>query len=65
MADEATAFDFGMQMAHRTFDENGVRQVKKRIEIERMSIFDNLWFEKRDESTLDETTHGESFTKSC
>ena len=25
-ADDATAFDYGMQMAQRTFDENGVRQ---------------------------------------
>ena len=30
--DEATAFDFGIQKAHRTFDENGVRHVKKPIE---------------------------------
>ena len=25
MADDLTAFEFVMQMAHRTFDENGVR----------------------------------------
>ena len=27
LIDEATAFDFSMQMAHRSKDENGVRQV--------------------------------------
>ena len=63
LADDATAFDFGMQMAHRTFDENGVRQVKKPNEKEKSNMIDNGWFEKRDESTLDEKTHDAKFHK--
>ena len=62
-ADDATAFDFGMQMAHRTFDENGVRQIKDPNEHERTNMIDNLWFESRDESTLDEKTHDAKFHK--
>ena len=46
-----------MQMAHQTFDENRVRQVKEPNENEKMSIIDNLWFAKGDEPTLDEKTH--------
>ena len=32
--DDATAFVFGMQMAHRTFDENFVRQISDPRETE-------------------------------
>ena len=63
IADEETASDFGMQMAQRTFDENRVRQVKEPNENERMSIIDNLRFENRDGSTLDEKTHDAKFHK--
>ena len=63
LADDATAFDFGMQMAHRTFDENGVRQVKEPNGKERTNMIDNGWFERRDESTLDEKTHEAKFHK--
>ena len=63
LADDATAFDFGMQMAHRTFDENGVRQVKEPNGKERTNMIDNGWFERRDESTLDEKTHEPKFHK--
>ena len=63
LADDATAFDFGMQMAHRTFDENGVRRVKEPNEKERANMIDNGWFERRDESTLDERTHNAKFHK--
>ena len=63
LADDATAFDFGMQMAHRTFDENGVRQVKEPNGKERAHMIDNGWFERRDESTLDEKTHEAKFHK--
>ena len=63
LVDEATAFDFGMQMAHRTFDENGLRQVKEPNEKERAKIIDNLWFEKTCESTQDEKTHDAKFHK--
>ena len=63
LADDATAFDFGMQMAHRTFDENGVRRVKEPNEKERANMIDNGWFERIDESTLDERTHNAKFHK--
>ena len=63
LADEATAFDFEMQMAHRTFDKNGVRQVKEPNEKEKTKSIDNLWFEKRDESTRDEKTRDAKFHK--
>ena len=63
LADDASAFDFGMQMAHRTFDENGVRRVKEPNEKERANMVDNGWFERRDESTLDERTHNAKFHK--
>ena len=63
LADDATAFDFGMQMAHRSFDENGVRRVKEPNEKERANMIDNGWFERRDESTLDERTHNAKFHK--
>ena len=56
-------FDFGMQMAHRTFDENGVRQIRDPNEHERANMIDNVWFESRDESTLDEKTHDAKFHK--
>ena len=57
MADDPTAFDFSIQMAHRTFDENGVRQVKEPDTAERTNKINNLWFGRRDESTPDEKTH--------
>ena len=62
-ADDADSFDFGMQMAHRTFDENGVRQIRDPNEHERANMIDNVWFESRDESTLDEKTHDAKFHK--
>ena len=63
LADDATAFEFGMQMAHRTFDENGIRRVKEPNEKERANMIDNGWFEMRDESTLDERIHNAKFHK--
>ena len=63
MADDAAAFEFGMQMAHRTFDENGVRQVKEFIATKKTSTIDTLWFERRGESTVDEKTHDPKFHK--
>ena len=62
-ADDATAFDFGMQMAHRTFDDNGMRRNRDPNEHERANMIDNIWFEKRDESILDEKTHNAKFHK--
>ena len=50
-------------MAHRTFDENGVRQDKEPNKKEKAKIIDNLWFEKRDESTRDEKSHDAKFHK--
>ena len=57
MADDPTAFDFSIQMAHRTFDENGVRLVKEPNTAERTNKINNLWFGRRDESIPDEKTH--------
>ena len=60
---EATAYDYGMQMSIRSLDENGVRKVFDPNESERKHLIDNLWFERRDESTLDEKTHDPKFHK--
>ena len=54
LIDEATAYDCGMQMAHRSLDEQGERQVNDPNEQERENLIDNLWYERRDDSTLDE-----------
>ena len=63
LIDEATAFAYGMQMSSRSLDENGVRQVNDPNEQERKHLVDNLWYERRDESTLDEKTHDPKFHK--
>ena len=63
IVDEATAYDYGMQMSIRSLDENGVRKVFDPNESERKHLIDNLWFERRDESTLDEKTHDPKFHK--
>ena len=57
LIDEATAYDYGMQMAHRSLDEMGVRQVLGPNGHERENLVDNLGYELRDESTLDGKTH--------
>ena len=63
IVDEATAYDYGMQMSIRSLDENGVRKVFDPNESERKHLIDNLWFERRDQSTLDEKTHDPKFHK--
>ena len=63
IVDEATAYDYGMQMSIRSLDENGVRKVFDPNESERKHLIDNLWFERRDESTLDEKIHDPKFHK--
>ena len=63
LVDEATAYDYGMQMSIRSLDENGVRKVFDPNESERKHLIDNLWFERRDESTLNEKTHDPKFHK--
>ena len=63
LADEATAFDHGMEMARRTLDEQGGRRVNDPNKRERDRLVDNLWFEYRDESTLDGKTHDPKFYK--
>ena len=50
-------------MACRTYDENGVRQINDPTEVERDNLIDNLWYERRDESTKDEKTHNPKFHK--
>ena len=50
-------------MSSRSLDENGVRQVNDPNEQERKHLVDNLWSERRDESTLDEKTHDPKFHK--
>ena len=62
-ADDATAFDFGMQIGHRTIDKNGVRQANELNTAERKNMIDNVWFEKRDEFTIDEKKHDPKFHK--
>ena len=62
LVDEATAYDYGMQMSSRSLDGNGVRQVNDPNEQELKHLVDNLWYERRDESTLDDMT--QNFTKS-
>ena len=63
LADEATAYDYGMQMSIRSLDENGVRKVNDPNENEQKHLVDNLWYERRDESTLEYKTHDPKFHK--
>ena len=63
IVDEATAYDYGMRMSIRSLDENGVRKVLDPNESERKHLIDNLGFERRDESTLDEKTIDPKFHK--
>ena len=63
LADEATAFGHGMEMTRRSLDERGGRGVNDQNEREHERFVDNLWFEYRDESTLDEKTHDPKSTK--
>ena len=63
LVDEATAYDYGMQMSIRSLDENGVRKVNDPNENERKHLVDNLWYERRDESTLDDKTRDPKFHK--
>ena len=63
LIDEATAYDYGMQLAHRSIDKMGVRQILCPNGHEREDQLDNLWNELRDESTLDEKTHDAKFQK--
>ena len=52
-----------MQIANRSIDDTGVTQISDPTEAEKDSLNDNLWFAKRDESTLDEKTHDPKLTK--
>ena len=63
LVDEATTYDYGMQMSSISLDENGVRQVNDPNEQERKHLVDNLWYEQRDESTLDDKTYDPKFHK--
>ena len=63
LVDEATAYDYGMQMSPRSLDENGVCQVNDPNEQERKHLVDNLWCERKDESSLDDKTHDPKFHK--
>ena len=56
LVDEATTYDYGMQMSSRFLDGNGVRHVNDPNEQERKHLVNNLWYERRDESTLDDKT---------
>ena len=48
---------------HTGHYEQGVRQVHDPNEQEREHLIDNLWYERPDESTLDEKTHDAKFHK--
>ena len=63
VVDEATAYDYGMQMSSRYLKEQGIRQENDPKETEREHLVDNLWYERRDESTLDDKTHNPKFPK--
>ena len=52
-----------MQMGNRSLDELGVRKVNDPNERERDHLVDNLWYERRNDSTLDEETHDAKFHK--
>ena len=62
--DEATAYDYGMQMSSRYLNEQGIRQANDpNDEREREHLVDNLWYERRDESTLDDKALNPKFHK--
>ena len=61
VVDEATAFDFGMQMADRTWDENRVHQVSDQTPAVKEIMLDNLLYERIDDCTLDEKTNEPKF----
>ena len=63
LVDEATAYDYGMQMSCRSLNEQGLRQVNDPNEREREHLVDNLWYERRDGSTLDDKTRDPNFHK--
>ena len=46
LGNEATAFDFRMQTAHGTLDENVVHQVSDPTAAEKENMLDNHWYEK-------------------
>ena len=46
LVDKATAFGFGMQMAHGSLDENGVRQVSDLTPDEKKNLLDSLWYDR-------------------
>ena len=50
-------------MSCRPLNEQGVRQANDPNEREREHLADNLWYERRDESTLDDKTHDPKFHK--
>ena len=63
LVDEATAFYYGMQMGHRSLDELGVRKINDPNERERDHLMIILWYERRDDSTLDKKNHDAKFHK--
>ena len=50
-------------MSCRSLNEQGIRQVNDPNEREREHLANNLWYEFRDESTLDDKTHDPKFHK--
>ena len=63
LVDEATAYDCGLQMSSRYLNEDGIRQANDPNEREREHLVDNLSYERRDESILDDKTHDLKFHK--
>ena len=63
LVDEATAYDYGMQMSSRYLNEQGIRQANVPNEREHEHLVDTLWYERRAESTLDDKTHNPKFHK--
>ena len=60
LIDEVTAHDSGIQITHRS---QGTCQVNDPNELQRKNLVDNLWYERKDNSTLDEKTHEAMFHK--
>ena len=63
LIDEARDYNFSMRMENRSLDEKGSTQVNDLNEQERENLVNNRWYERRDESTLDDKTHDAKFHK--
>ena len=63
LIDDVTAFDFVMQMAHQSFEEECVRKSTISQMVEKEKMVDNQWYERRDKTLRYEKTHEANFHK--